>query len=173
MPKPVRSAAKAASRGRTPSESRHYWLVKSEPDEFSYEDLEASPGRTTFWDGVRSYAARIHLRAMKQGDLVLFYHSSVDPSAVVGVAEVVREAYPDDTAFDRKHPHFDPKSKKEDPTWFMVDLRAVRPLERPVTLDEIKRTKELQQMALIRIGRLSVQPVTPREFEIVTSLAKR
>jgi predicted RNA-binding protein with PUA-like domain len=173
MPKPVRSASRAASPARTRSDSRHYWLVKSEPDEFSFADLEASPQRTTSWDGVRSYAARIHLRAMKKGDLVLFYHSSVDPSAVVGLAEVVREAYPDDTAFDRKHPHFDPKSKPEDPTWFMVDLRAVRPLERSVTLDEIKRTKGLAQMALIRIGRLSVQPVAPREFEIITALAAR
>ena len=173
MPKPARSASKRAPTGRSPSNSRRYWLVKSEPGEFSFEDLQASPDRTTCWDGVRSYAARIHLRDMKRGDLVLFYHSSVDPSAVVGVAEVVREAYPDDTAFDRKHPHFDPKSKKDDPTWYMVDLRAVRPLERPVTLDEIKRTKGLEQMALIRIGRLSVQPVTPREYEIVTTLAKQ
>ena len=110
---------------------------------------------------------------MKPGDLVLFYHSSVDPSAVVGIAEVVREAYPDPSAFDRKDPHFDPKSKKADPTWFAVDLRAVGPLERPVTLDELKRTKGLEQMALIRIGRLSVQPVTPREFEIVNGLAGR
>jgi predicted RNA-binding protein with PUA-like domain len=110
---------------------------------------------------------------MKAGDLVLFYHSSVDPSAVVGIAEVVREAYPDPSAFDRKDPHFDPKSKKTDPTWFAVDLRAMGALERPVTLDELKRTKGLEQMALIRIGRLSVQPVTPREYEIVTGLARR
>lgn len=173
MRKPARSASKSKPSSRTTSDSRHYWLVKSEPAEFSYDDLEASPDRTTFWDGVRSYAARLHLRAMKSGDLVLFYHSSVDPSAVVGVAEVVREAYPDHTAFDRNDPHFDPKSKPDDPTWFMVDLRAVRPLERPVTLDEIKRTKGLDQMALIRIGRLSVQPVTAREYDIITALAKR
>ena len=147
--------------------------MKSEPSEFSFDDLISSPNRTTSWDGVRNYAARIHLRAMKPGDLVLFYHSSVDPSAVVGIAEVVREAYPDPSAFDRKDPHFDPKSKKADPTWFAVDLRAVGRLERPVTLDELKRTKGLEQMALIRIGRLSVQPVTPREYEIVTGLAAR
>ena len=110
---------------------------------------------------------------MKSGDLVLFYHSSVDPSAVVGIAEVVREAYPDPTAFDRKDSRFDPKSKKADPTWFAVDLRAVGPLERPVTLDLLKRTKGLEQMALIRIGRLSVQPVTPREYDIVIGLAGR
>ena len=173
MPKPARSAPQTKSTNRTRSNSRSYWLVKSEPAEFSFDDLEASQDRTTCWDGVRSYAARLHLRAMKSGDLVLFYHSSVDPSAVVGVAEVVREAYPDDTAFDRKHPHYDPKSKPEDTTWFMVDLRAVRPLERPVTLEEIKRTKGLEHMALIRIGRLSVQPVTPREYQIITTLAER
>ena len=167
------SGSKAARAVGTSSDSRRYWLVKSEPGEFSFADLMASPARTTCWDGVRSYAARLHLRAMKSGDLVLFYHSSVDPSAVVGVAEVVREAYPDDTAFDRKHPHYDPKNKPEDPTWFMVDLRAVRPLERPVTLEEIKRTKGLEHMALIRIGRLSVQPVTPREYQIITTLAER
>ena len=170
MPTP-RSDSKAASASRTPSDSRRYWLVKSEPGEFSFDDLMASRDRTTCWDGVRNYAARNHLRAMKRGDLVLFYHSSVDPSAVVGVAEVVREAYPDDTAFDRRHPHYDPRSKPENPAWFMVDLRAVRKLARPVTLDEIKRTNGLAQMALLRIGRLSVQPVERREFEIVTALA--
>ena len=173
MPKPARSASKSASARRPASDSRRFWLVKSEPGEFSYDDLEASPDRTTSWDGVRNYAARGHLRAMKPGDVVLFYHSGVDPTAVVGIAEVVRDAYPDDTAFDRKHPHFDPKSKKDEPTWFMVDLRAVRPLERPVTLDEIKRTKGLEQMALVRIGRLSVQPVTSREYDTITALARR
>ena len=173
MPKSVRSASKTRSAAHPTRSSRQYWLVKSEPEEFSFDDLIASPDGTTCWDGVRSYAARIHLRAMKAGDLVLFYHSSVDPSAVVGVAEVVRESYPDHTAFDRKHPHFDPKSKPDEPTWFMVDLRAVRPLDRAVTLDEIKRTKGLETMSLLRIGRLSVQPVTPREYETVTRLAAR
>ena len=153
--------------------ARQYWLVKSEPEVFSFDDLLAAPGRTTHWDGVRNFAARNHLRAMKKGDRVLFYHSSTKPTAVVGVAEVAREAYPDSTALDKKDPHFDPKSKPDDPTWFMVDLRAVRPFERPVTLDEIKRTKGLDQMALIRIGRLSVQPVTAREYDIITALAKR
>ena len=150
---------------------RQYWLVKSEPDTFSFDDLVASPKKTSHWDGVRNYAARNHLRSMKKGDQVFFYHSSVIPSAIVGVAEVVREAYPDSTALDPKDPHFDPKSKREDPTWFMVDLRAVEKLPRPVTLDEIKKTKGLEQMALVRLGRLSVQPVTAREYEIVRSLA--
>ena len=150
---------------------RQYWLVKSEPDTFSFDDLLGSPKKTTHWDGVRNYAARNHLRAMKKGDLVFFYHSSVIPSAIVGVAEVVREAYPDSTALDPKDPHFDPKSKREDPSWFMVDLRAVEKLPRPVTLDEVKKTKGLENMALVRLGRLSVQPVTAREYETVRSLA--
>jgi len=152
---------------------RQYWLVKSEPEVFSFDDLLAAPGRTTHWDGVRNFAARNHLRAMKKGDRVLFYHSSAKPTAVVGVAEVVREAYPDGTALDQKDPHFDPKSKPDDPTWFMVDIKAVEPFKRPVPLDEIKKVKELSKMALIRLGRLSVQPVTPEEFEIVARLGSR
>ena len=151
--------------------TRQYWLVKTEPTTFSFDDLLASPKRTSHWDGVRNYAARNHLRAMKTGDLVLVYHSSVVPSAIVGVAEVVREAYPDPTALDPKDPHFDPKSKADDPTWVMVDLRAIEPLKRPVTLEEVKKTKGLDKMALVRLGRLSVQPVTPAEYEIVRKLA--
>ncbi|HVX40939.1 MAG TPA: EVE domain-containing protein [Gemmatimonadaceae bacterium] len=152
--------------------SRNYWLVKSEPEVFSFDDLVASPKRTTHWDGVRNYAARNHLKAMKKGDLAFFYHSSGKAPAIVGTAEVVREAYPDHTALDPEDPHFDPKSDAADPTWYMVDLRAVEPLARPVTLTEIKRAKGLEQMALVRIGRLSVQPVTAAEWGIVTRMAK-
>jgi predicted RNA-binding protein with PUA-like domain len=151
--------------------TRQYWLVKTEPTTFSFDDLVASPKRTSHWDGVRNYAARNHLRAMKAGDLVLVYHSSVVPSAIVGVAEVAREAYPDPTALDPKDPHFDPKSKADDPTWVMVDLRALEPLKRAVTLDEVKKTKGLDKMALVRLGRLSVQPVTLAEYDIVRKLA--
>jgi len=154
----------------TPSQ---YWLVKSEPDVFSFDDLVAARKKGTHWDGVRNYAARNHLRAMKTGDLVFFYHSSVVPSAIVGVAEVAREAYPDHSALDPADPHFDAKSKADNPTWFMVDLRAVEPLKRPVTLDEIKKTKGLENMALVRLGRLSVQPVTSKEYEIVRRLAEK
>ena len=150
--------------------ARQYWLVKSEPEVFSFDDLLAAPDRTIHWDGVRNFAARNHLRAMKKGDRVLFYHSSTKPTAVVGVAEVVREAYPDATALDKKDPHFDPKSDPDDPTWFMVDIRALEKFKRPVGLDEIKTIKELAKMALIRLGRLSVQPVTAEEFEVVTRL---
>ena len=152
---------------------RNYWLVKSEPSVFSFDDLLASPKQTTRWDGVRNYAARNHLRAMRPGDLVFFYHSSAAPAAIVGVAEVAREAYPDESAFDAADSHFDPKSKPDDPAWFVVDLRAVEKLPRPVSLDEVKKTKGLENMALIRLGRLSVQPVTAREYEIVRKVAAK
>jgi len=149
---------------------RRYWLVKSEPETFSFDDLLASPNRTTHWDGVRNYAARNHLREMKKGDQVLFYHSSSKPAAIVGTAEVVREAYPDHTAFDPKDPHFDPKSKADVPAWFMVDIKGLKPLSIPVTLEQVKKTKSLQKMALVRLGRLSVQPVTEDEWETVMKL---
>ena len=153
--------------------ARRYWLVKSEPDSFSFDDLLASPNRTTGWDGVRNYQARNFMRDdMKVGDLVLFYHSSTDPAAIVGIAEVVREAYPDNTAFDRKDPHFDPMSKPDAPTWMMVDLRAREAFAKPVTLAELRNVKGLEKMVLLQKGsRLSVQPVSEKEFEIVCRLA--
>ena len=161
------------ARAARPQEPLQYWLVKSEPDVFSFDDLVASPKKTTHWDGVRNFAARNHLRAMRKGDLVFFYHSNASPPSIVGVAEVAREAYPDSTAFDAADDHYDPKSKPEDPTWFMVDLKAVKALPRAVGLDELKKTKGLEQMALIRLGRLSVQPVTPEEWEIVNRLSAK
>ena len=149
-----------------------HWLVKSEPGAFSWDDLLRSPDRTTCWDGVRNHQARNFMRdGMRLGDLVLFHHSSVDPPAVMGIAEVVREAYPDHTQFDPDDPHHDPKSKPDAPTWLMVDLRATASFARPVTLDELRRTKGLERMELLRKGsRLSVQPVTKEEFEIVRRL---
>jgi len=161
-------AKKPASR----AEGSNYWLVKSEPGTFSFDDLLARPDRTTFWDGVRNFAARGHLRAMKKGDRVFFYHSNANPSAIVGIAEVAREAYPDHSAFDAGDPHYDAKSKPDAPTWFMVDLRGIERLPRPVSLDEIKKTDALASMALVRLGRLSVQPVTPKEWETVMRLAR-
>ncbi len=152
--------------------AKQYWLVKSEPDVFSYDDLVAAPKKTTFWDGVRNFTARNNLKAMKKGDLVFYYHSNANPSAVVGIVEVVKEAYPDPTALDSSDPHFDPKSKKDDPTWFGVEVKAVEKLPRPVPLDEIKRTKGLDKMALVRLGRLSVSAVTPAEWEIINKLAR-
>jgi predicted RNA-binding protein with PUA-like domain len=152
---------------------KRYWVVKSEPGEFSFDDLRRAPGKTTHWDGVRNAVARNFLRdGMKIGDEVFFYHSNAQPPAIVGIAEVVREGYPDPTALDPQHGHHDPKSDPRSPTWFMVDLRAVRELARPVTLPEIKKRKELAEMALVRIGRLSVSPVTKREWQLILELGE-
>ena len=161
----------AALAPRAPGEKR-YWLVKSEPETFSFDDLLRAPNKTTHWDGVRNFAARNFMRdGMKRGDRVFFYHSSVQPQAIVGICEVVREAYPDTSALDPKHAAYDKSSDPANPTWYMVDLRAVEPLARPVTLPEIKARAELAQMALVRIGRLSVTPVTPAEWETISAMA--
>jgi predicted RNA-binding protein with PUA-like domain len=151
---------------------RRYWLVKTEPDIFSFDDLLRRHGRTTCWDGVRNYAARNFLRdGMKMGDRVFFYHSMSEPQMIVGECEVAREGYIDHTAFDPKHRHFDPESKQENPQWFMVDLRAVAQYTKPVTLEQIKRRPTLAKMALIRVGRLSVTPVSEAEYKIIRSMA--
>ena len=155
---------------RAPGE-RRYWLVKSEPGTFSFDDLMREPKRTTGWDGVRNHVARNFLRdGMKLGDRVFFYHSSAEPTAIVGICEVVREGYPDPTALDKKHDHFDPGSDPADPTWFQVDLRAVEKLERPVTLPELKGQKALANMAMLRIGRLSVTPVSEAEWKTIVAM---
>lgn len=150
---------------------RRYWLVKSEPDVFSFADLQAAPRQTTSWDSVRNTGARNFLRdGMKRGDLVFYYHSNAEPSAIVGICEVVKEGYPDHTALDPAHPYYDAESVAETPTWFMVDVKAVRALPKPVTLPEIKNSAELADMALLKVSRLSVVPVMPAEWEIVLRL---
>ena len=152
---------------------KRYWLAKSEPEVFSWHDLQGAPGGTTHWDGVRNYTARNFLRdGMQVGDQVFCYHSNATPSAIVGICEVVRAGYPDHTALDRKDPHFDPASSADDPTWFMVDLKALTALPRPVTLPELKQRKELATMALLRIGRLSVTPVTAEEWRVIVEMGK-
>lgn len=157
---------------RTAGEVR-YWLVKSEPDTFSFDDLQKAPRKTTTWDGVRNFVARNFLRdGMKKGDRVFFYHSSTKPQAIVGICEVANEAYPDATAFDARHDGYDEKSDRDDPTWFAVDLKAVEPLPRPVTLLELKANKALAGMALLRIGRLSVTPVTKKEWETILEMSE-
>jgi predicted RNA-binding protein with PUA-like domain len=157
---------------RRPGEAR-YWLVKSEPSAFSFDDLLRAPNRTTYWDGVRNFAARNFLRdGMKVGDRVFFYHSMANPQAIVGICEVVREGYPDPTALDATHPHYDADSNPDAPTWFMVDVRAIGQFTRPVTLPEIKARKELADMALLRIGRLSVTPVRPAEWDTIVEMAR-
>jgi len=153
-----------------PSNPR-YWLFKSEPECYSIDDLNRD--RRTFWDGVRNYQARNTLRDDVQvGDGVLFYHSSTDPMAVVGTMEVVRSGYADHTAFDPKADHFDPKSKPESPTWFMVDVAFKEKFAKPVNRDMLKARKDLAKMVLLQQGsRLSIQPVTAEEWSIIHKLA--
>lgn len=150
-----------------------YWLFKTEPSSFSWEDLNNAPGKITSWDGVRNYQARNFLRdSIKKGDGVLFYHSVQKPTAIVGIAKVVKESYPDHTAFDPGSKYFDPKSKPENPTWFMVDVKAVRALEYPLTLDAMKGEAKLARMELLKKGsRLSVQPVQETEWKRILELA--
>ncbi len=150
----------------------NYWLVKSEPDVFSIDDLAAAPKRTEHWDGVRNYQARNFMRdQMKRGDQVLFYHSNCDTPGVVGIAEVVREGYPDHTAFDPESRYHDPKSDPENPRWYMVDVKFKRKLKRTITLAELKARTDLGDFALVRRGnRLSVMPIAREHWDIVLSL---
>ena len=152
---------------------RRYWLFKTEPSTFSFDDLWKAPTRTTFWDGVRNFQARNMLRdQIGKGDLVFVYHSSSVPTGIAGIAEVVRAGYPDNTAFDPDDPHYDPKSNRDSPTWFMVDVRALKPLPRFITLEELRNVPGLEKMVLLQKGsRLSIQPVRPEEWEIINSLA--
>ncbi|MBC7843609.1 MAG: EVE domain-containing protein [Gemmatimonadaceae bacterium] len=155
------------------SGERRYWLLKSEPEVFSFADLQAAQDHTTCWDSVRNTGARNFMRdAMKKGDLAFYYHSNAEPSAIVGICEVVREGYPDDTAFDPQHAYYDADSVRETPTWFMVDVRAVRALERAVTLPQIKEHPVLRESALIKVGRLSVVPITAAEWEVVLTVSR-
>jgi predicted RNA-binding protein with PUA-like domain len=151
----------------------NWWVVKSEPDVFSIDDLENSTNKTTFWDGVRNYQARNFLRdSMKIGDKVLFYHSSTDPMGVAGWCEVVREGYPDSSAFDPQSHYFDASSTPDNPVWIMVDIKLVEKFSRLVTLQEIKENPNLKDMTLIKRGnRLSVFPVKEEEFNEVLRLA--
>ncbi len=150
-----------------------YWLWKSEPDAYSFDRLERE-GRTE-WSGVRNFQARNYMKAMKLGDLGFFYHSSTKEPGIVGVARVVREAYPDGTALDPASDYFDPKATPEKPIWEMVDVAFERRLARFLPLRELRATAELvPTMVLLRKGsRLSVQPVHPREWGIVIELAER
>ena len=153
---------------------RNYWLVKSEPNTYSFTDLQAEEDGTAEWDGVRNFQARNTMRDdMKVGDGVLFYHSSTKPMAVVGTATIVREGYPDDTAWDPASDHPDPKSTPDKPIWYMVDIKAEAELARPVTLEEIKQTPGLEKMALVNRSRLSVQPVRHEEYRIIVDLGSQ
>jgi predicted RNA-binding protein with PUA-like domain len=153
---------------------RRYWLVKSEPAAFSIDDLARAPRQTTSWDGVRNYQARNFMRQMAVGDYVLFYHSNADPPAVVGSAEVVTTAYPDDTQFDRRSTHYDAASTVEHPRWDMVDLKYRETFASSLPLDRLRQVPQLKNMALLRKGsRLSVQPVSEVEWRVITKLAGR
>lgn len=148
-----------------------YWLFKSEPHAYSFEQLEKD--RITPWSGVRSFQARNNMEEMRAGDLGFFYHSSVAEPAAVGICRVVKEAYADFTAFEKGGEYYDPRSKPEKPLWKMVDVEYVEPLAHPVTIARMRNEPRLVGMALLRRGqRLSVQPVTPAEWQIVLELSK-
>ena len=150
-----------------------HWLVKSEPDVFSIDDLAACPGQTRWWKHVRNYQARNFMRDdMRTGDKVFFYHSNTDIPAIVGVAEIVTEAYPDPDQFDPKAKYFDPKSDPDNPRWFLVDIRLVTKLEPQIPLQTIKQHGEtLGDLPLIRKGnRLSVMPVSGEQWDYLMSL---
>ncbi len=153
--------------------AKKYWLVKSEPASFSIDDLKRSKNQTTCWDGVRNYQARNFIRdEMKKGDGVLFYYSNTDPNAVVGVCEVVKEAYPDHTQFDPDHKHYFPGSDTKNPSWFMVDIKFVKEFKTPITLEDIKKNPKLKNMRLVQKGnRLSVMPVAKEEWDEIIKRA--
>ena len=152
-----------------------HWLLKTEPGVFSFDDLLQAPYQTTGWNGIRNYQARNFLRdEMKEGDRVLIYHSSADPPAVAGLAEVVKAGYPDPTQFDSKDDHYDSESTPGAPRWYQVDVKAVRKLARAVSLEEIRRTKALAKMPLVQRGqRLSVQPVGPEEYALIVRMGSK
>jgi predicted RNA-binding protein with PUA-like domain len=152
----------------------NYWLFKSEPAAFSIDDLGKAPKQTTAWDGVRNYQARNMLRdSIKKGDLVFFYYSSCDVPGIAGIVSIARDGYPDATAFDAKHDHYDPDSKKAAPSWYAVDVKFVRRFKRIITLDELRMhaAKQLKDFVLLRRGnRLSVMPVTKKDWDFILAL---
>ena len=149
-----------------------YWLMKSEPDTFGIDDLAARPKATEHWDGVRNYQARNMMRdQMKVGDQVLFYHSACKTPGVAGVAEGVREGYPDFTARDPESKYYDPKASEDNPRWYMVDVRFVRKLKRLIPLSELKANPQLEDMPLLKRGnRLSIMPVDPQHWQQILAM---
>jgi len=154
--------------------AKKYWLFKSEPDCYSIDHLAALPSKTDHWDGVRNYQARNMLRDdIKKGDEVFFYYSNSKPTGIAGVCTVVKNGYPDYTALDPNEQHFDPKATKDNPIWYMVDIKFKRKFKKLLTLQEIKSTDGLDKMVLTQRGsRLSIQPVTEQEWEIIMKIAK-
>lgn len=150
-----------------------YWLFKSEPDTFSFDKLQSSKKKGEAWDGVRNYQARNYMRdEVKKGDIILFYHSSCAEPVIMGLAQVVKESYPDYTSWEKRSDYFDPKSTPENPRWFMVDIKFKKSFKIPVTLKAIKANPKLKDMLLVQKGqRLSIQPVTQKQFEIINLMA--
>lgn len=149
----------------------NYWLFKTEPGCFSFSDLQSRPEKTEHWDGVRNFQARNFLRdSAKKGDRILFYHSNIPQPAIVGIAEIVREGYPDFTARDPGNEHFDPKASPENPIWYMVDVRYLQTFPKEVTLEAIKGNPLLVGMLLVNRSRLSIQPVTSVEWQIIMTM---
>ncbi len=154
--------------------AKRYWLMKSEPDAFSFDDLVSSPKKTTHWDGVRNYQARNMMRdEMQVGDGVLFYHSRSEPPHIAGLATVVKAGYPDHSALDATQKYFDEKSDPENPRWFMVDIQAERALDPPLSLNAVKANTKLNAMPLVQKGqRLSVQPVSKDQYDEVLKMER-
>jgi predicted RNA-binding protein with PUA-like domain len=152
----------------------NYWLMKSEPGTFSIDHLAAAKKSTTGWDGVRNFQARNTLREMKKGDLAFFYHSSCDIPGVAGIVKVVRESYPDPSAFDAKDDHYDADSKRDNPRWYSVDVQLEHKFDEVISLEQLRKYEKgkLKDMIVLKRGnRLSVTPVTKSEFEFISSLA--
>ncbi len=149
-----------------------YWLMKTEPDVFSIDDLKNHPQKTSPWEGVRNYQARNFMRdEMKKGDKVLIYHSNCKPPGVAGIAEVCKESYPDHFAWDKKSKYYDAKCDPQNPRWFMVDVKFKKMFKSTVSLSELKEVKALESMLILRKGnRLSITPVTKKEFEIIEKM---
>ena len=150
-----------------------YWLMKSEPETFSLQDLQNCPNSTDHWDGIRNYQARNFMRdEMSVGDRVLFYHSNAKPPGVVGTAKIVSGAYPDHTAWEPESKYFDPRSTPEKPVWMMVDVQYESAFPEMLSLDQLRDVPALKDMLLLKKGmRLSIQPVKPAEFETILKLA--
>ncbi|HEY5810408.1 MAG TPA: EVE domain-containing protein [Povalibacter sp.] len=151
----------------------NYWLMKSEPSTFSIDHLAAAAKRTTGWDGVRNFQARNYLREMRKGDLAFFYHSSCDVPGIAGIVKVVREGYPDPSAFNPKDDHYDTDSTPDNPRWYAVDVKLEQKFAHVVTLEELRahQTGKLKNMIVLKRGnRLSITPVTKSEFEFTSSL---
>ena len=155
--------------------SEKNWLFKADPKDYSIDDLANEPNQTTSWDGIRNYMARNLLRdEIKKGHEILLYHSNANPKGIVGLGKVVRSAYPDDTALDQSSVYYDPKSTKDNPIWYMVDVKLVEMFPKVIELRELKETKGLEEMMLTQRGsRLSIQPVRKSEWKIIMQLVSK